>query len=151
MKNPDDALEAITAAVAVLTAAVGTLDPRTGTIGALTPQLDRLSRAVARAQMVATVAPDSPLDRTVERVFWREDETEYADDLATLATIAALPSAPVTAVLSVRRIGDDSVEDALRAGLDGQSVTVVPVDGRYVIDGNRLAHVLAERYLPMEF
>ena len=150
MKNPDDALAAIADAAAVLTYAVGALDPRTATIGDLTPELDRLSRAVARAQVVATVGPQAPLDRAVDGCFAPEDATEHADDLARLAAIAALPSGPVTAVFSVRRIDDGSVEDALRQGLDGQSVVARPVDGRFVIDGNGLASFLAERYLPID-
>lgn len=149
MKNPTDALEAVADAAAVLTYAVGVL-PRAATIGMLAGQLDRLSRAVARAQVIATVDPGAMLDEPVPGCFAPEDATEHADDLATLQAIAAMPTGPVMVAVRVRPLDDDSIEDALRVWLDGQHLRAVPAGERYEIDGNRLASNIAERFLPVE-
>ena len=149
MKNPTDALEAVADAAAVLTYAAGVL-PRSATIGMLAAHLDRLSRAVARAQVIATVDPGAMLDQPVSGRFAPEDATEHADDLAALEAIAAMPTGPVMVAVRVRPLDDDSIEDALRVWLDGQQLRAVPAGERYEMDGTHLASAIAERFLPPE-
>ncbi|QCB94713.1 hypothetical protein [Cellulomonas shaoxiangyii] len=149
MQNPTDALEAVADAAAVLTYAVSTLEPQSG-IGMLAGELDRLARAVARAQVIATVDPEASLDEPVPGCFAPEDATEHADDLATLEAIAAMPTGPVMVAVRVRPLDDESAEDALRVWLNGQHLRAVPAGERYEVDGNRLASAIAEHFLPCD-
>lgn len=145
MISPTDALDAVAAAAAVLTHAVG--EPGNRTIRTLSDQLDRLSRAVARAQVIVVLDPDAELDRPVPRCFAPEDASEHADDLAVLEAIAAMPVQPATVVLRARRLDDDSAEDALRAWIDGMRITATPAGRGYDIDANRLVSNIADRFL----
>lgn len=150
MQNPADALQAVTDAVAVLTWTTGELDRRTATIGELTDQLHRLSRAVARAQVVATVTPEALLHTPVRGCFVPDDAVEHAADRAVLDALAALPSGPVVVTVRVERLDDGSAEDALRSWLNGQRLRAVPAGTAYEVDGRYLASMIAERFLPID-
>ncbi len=147
MKSPKDALEAVADAAAVLNFAVSMLDPHDGTIGELTDEIHRLSRAVSRAEMIATIAPEATVETPTPQHFGPDDTTERAMTLDRLQTIAAMPSEPIAVVLRVRRFHDGSSEDAVRSLLDNMVLTAQPGGHWYELDANRIASQIGQYVL----
>jgi len=148
VKNAKDALEAVANAAAALNYAA-TMQGDGATLGTLAEPLQRLSRAVARVEVLLTINADTPLGQTLsERSFSDQDRLDQAMTIDALETAAAMPSEPVMVALRVRPLEDGSVEDALRQWLNGQHFVAHPGDHRFDIDANRLAANIAERFLP---
>lgn len=147
MKTPKHALEAVADAAAALNYAVMLHGAHSSRIGALEEEVERLSRAVARVQMLITVDPDATVETPVPQHFAPQDDLDRAMTLELLQTIAAMPSAPVSVALRVRRFHDGSREDTLRALLEGMVLTAVPAGHRYEIDVNRIASEIGQNVL----
>ncbi|GIG39320.1 hypothetical protein [Cellulomonas phragmiteti] len=148
MKNARDLLDAVAHSAALLNYAAA-LAPDGAPLSTLHEQIEVLSRAVARAQVLLTIDPDATLDKPMSAsTFTDQDRADAAMTIDALETAAAMPSAPITVVMRVRSLGEDSLEDAIRRWIDGQHFTALPGDHRYDLDANRFVAQLAERFLP---
>lgn len=147
MRTARDCLDAIADAAAVVNHATAML-PDGAPLATVSEQLDLLSRAVARAQVLITVEPDAVLDKPLDGpVFTDQDRADRAMTIDALEVALSMPSSPVTVRMRVRHLGDETKEDAIRRWLDHIGFTAVPDGHGYAIDGNRFVAEPAERFL----
>ncbi|HZL06405.1 MAG TPA: hypothetical protein VFE45_13485 [Coriobacteriia bacterium] len=147
MTKTEEVLRAVQDASAALTLALGDQE----TLAGVAPQIDRLQRALARAQTLLVMHPELSLNDDVPAgALPPEEEMERIATIASLRLATSLPSAPVTVTLRAPALQDGSYEDTLRQWLDDRTLTAQPDGMGYVLDLSGLVSFLADTFIPPE-